>query len=101
VIADAAFSAHCEQSRSTSPITAMLLFRFIFYTILAYAVLRFIRWLLASASPRNSASRKHEARPAQMIRCRHCGMFVTQRSAIVAAGEEFCSQSCAQSVNRV
>ena len=79
----------------------MLLFRFIFYSILAYAVLRFIRWLRASASPRNSSSSKGEARPAQMIRCRHCGMFVTQQSAILAAGEEFCSQNCAQSVNRV
>jgi len=88
-------------TRQISQITAMLLFRFIFYSILAYAVLRFIRWLLASASPRKSASSNREARPAQMIRCRHCGMFVTQRSAIVAAGEEFCSQSCAQSVNRV
>ena len=79
----------------------MLLFRFIFYSILAYAVLRLIRWVLASASPANSPSSKREARPAQMIRCRHCGMFITQRSAIVASGEEFCSRNCAQSVNRV
>jgi hypothetical protein len=78
-----------------------MFFRFIFYTILAYIALRFVRWLISSSSQRTFQSSKREGRTAQMIRCRRCGMFITQSSAILAGGQEFCSDVCARAANRV
>ena len=69
-----------------------MLLRFISYCILAYLVLRFIRWLLAP-SPRRPAQ-GGRSRSAPMVRCEACGMFVTQSSALVAGGRDFCSRQC-------
>ena len=75
----------------------MFNFRFIIYCVLAYFAYRFVRRLLSPASGGGS----HAARPAQMIRCENCGMFITQTSALLAGGREYCSKSCVQKVNRV
>jgi hypothetical protein len=67
--------------------------RFIFYCILAYLVMRFVRWLITPSRAR--AGRAGSAPPnATMVRCETCGMFVTQRSALVAGGHDFCSRNC-------
>jgi hypothetical protein len=75
--------------------------KFILYCILAYLALRFVRRLLSPRSGGGSRAAKREAMSAQMIRCENCGMFITQTSALLVAGREFCSKSCAQKVNRV
>jgi|SRR6266705_61577 len=76
--------------------------KFIVYCVLAYLALRFVRRLLSPPrSVGGSRAAKREAVPAQMIRCENCGMFITQTSALLVAGREFCSKSCAQKVNRV
>ncbi len=72
-----------------------MLFRFILFLVLAYTVLRVVRWLI---NPSSSAGRRVAARgprPSHMIRCATCGMFVTQKSALALEGREFCSKSCA------
>jgi len=74
--------------------------RFILYCILAYLALRLVRRLLTPTAG-SSRTATREARPAQMIRCENCGMFITQTSALLVGGREFCSKSCAQGVNRV
>jgi hypothetical protein len=75
--------------------------KFILYCILAYLALRFVKRLLSPASGRGSRPAPREARPAQMIRCENCGMFITQTSALLVGGREFCSKSCVQKVNKV
>src|SRR2546426_845749 len=82
-----------------SRVTLMLL-RFIIYTILAYLVLRLVRKLLGP-SQRNTRASRRSARSAQMIRCESCGMFITQSSALMVGGREFCSKSCAQRASSV
>lgn len=79
----------------------MFNFRFIIYCVLAYFAYRFVRRLLSPASGGGSGAATREARPAQMIRCENCGMFITQTSALLAGGREYCSKSCVQKVNRV
>jgi hypothetical protein len=70
-----------------------MLFRFIFYCMLAYLAWRFIRWLIAPASARSGrAGRVRRAAP--MVRCQTCGMFVTESSALIAGGRDFCSPHC-------
>lgn len=72
-----------------------MLFRFIFYCILAYLTLRFIRWVLrpsrAASSRRQGAGRD---RSSQMVRCSACGMFITKSSALMLGGSDFCSKAC-------
>src|SRR5687768_11172153 len=87
-----------HESRITNPPTTMF-FRFIIYCLLAYIVLRFVRRLLSPVRPPRVASRNGGA--AQLIRCQNCGMFVTQTSALLVGGREFCSRSCAQKTNKV
>ena len=73
-----------------------MLFRFIFYLVIAYTALRIVRWLI---NPTPRAARRMAARrprPSQMIRCAACGMFITQTSALALGGREFCSKSCAE-----
>ena len=74
--------------------------RFIIYSVLTYLVIRFVRRLLSSGPRRQSRVRPREAGSAQMIRCESCGMFITQSSALLVGGREFCSKPCAQKVNR-
>lgn len=71
-----------------------MLFRFILFLVLAYAVLRVVRWLIKPSSSARVASRGPG--PSHMIRCATCGMFVTQKSALALGGREFCSKSCAE-----
>ena len=67
--------------------------KFIFYCILAYLVMRLVRWLITPSRAR--AGRVSGAqRGATMVRCETCGMFVTQRSALVTGGHDFCSRHC-------
>jgi hypothetical protein len=67
--------------------------RFIFYSILAYLAMRFIRWLIAPSSGRaGQAVRGRRAAP--MVRCETCGMFITESSALAAGGRDFCSRNC-------
>ena len=73
-----------------------MLFRFIFYLVIAYTALRIVRWLI---KPTTRGARRMAAgrpRPSQMIRCATCGMFITQTSALALGGREFCSKSCAE-----
>ncbi len=68
-----------------------MLFRLVFYCVLAYLAWRFVRWLLApSRASRDRAAR----RTAAMVRCETCGMFITQNSALVVGGRDFCSRQC-------
>ena len=75
--------------------------RLLIYCVLAYLAFRFVRRLLSAAPGGVSRATPREARPAQMIRCENCGMFITQTSALLIGGRGFCSKSCAQKVNRV
>ncbi len=77
-----------------------MFFRFIFYCILAYVALRFVRRLLSPRSQRLSRNRSREPGPAQMIRCQNCGMFITQNSALLIGGRDYCSRICAERVKR-
>src|SRR5437667_11887041 len=85
---------------SRIPLRTMF-FRFIIYSILAYLAIRFIRRLLSPARPRGPRVATRAGGPAQLIRCQNCGMFVTQTSALLVGGREFCSRACAQKINRV
>jgi len=78
-----------------------MFFRFLIYSLLAYLAIRFVRRLLAPASGGGSRAATRRAGPAQMIRCENCGMFITQTSALLIGGREYCSKSCAQKPNRV
>jgi len=73
-----------------------MFFRFIIYCVLAYIALRLVRRLISPKAPRRSASGARKVRSAQMIRCETCGMFITERSAIMAGGRDFCSRACAE-----
>ena len=77
-----------------------MLIRFLIYCVLAYIAFRLVKKLLAP-STRGVFKATRESGPAQMIRCDNCGMFITQTSALLVGGREFCSKSCAQKVNRV
>lgn len=79
----------------------MVLLKLLIYCLLAYLAIRFVRKLLAGAPGGASRATPRDPRPAQMIRCENCGMFITQTSALLIGGRGFCSKSCAQKVNRV
>ena len=68
-----------------------MLFKFIFYCVLAYLGWRFVRWLV-TPSRANRGGRGRRAAP--MVRCETCGMFITESSALVAGGRDFCSPHC-------
>jgi formylmethanofuran dehydrogenase subunit E len=70
-----------------------MLSRFIFYCVLAYFAWRFVRWLLTPSSSRPNRSGR-AGRAAAMVRCETCGMFITETSALVAGGRDFCSRHC-------
>lgn len=72
-----------------------MLFKFIFYSVIAYLVLRVVRWFLTPSAP--SSARKasaRRARSARMVRCSACGMFITESSALMVGGSDFCSRAC-------
>ena len=66
--------------------------RLIFYCILAYLVVRFVRWLITPSRARSG--RRDVQRRATMVRCETCGMFITEGSALIAGGHDFCSRHC-------
>jgi len=70
-----------------------MLFRFIFYCVLAYLAWRFVRWLL-TPSPRRSGADRRARQVAPLVRCETCGMFVTESSALAVGGRDFCSRHC-------
>lgn len=73
-----------------------MLLKFILFLVLAYTLLRVVRWL---GNPSTSGRRRVGNRSpgaAHMIRCATCGLFVTQKSALALGGREFCSKSCAE-----
>ena len=81
----------------------MRLLQFIIYSIVAYAVLRFIKSLLGGPSSKAGAnararrgSRLRKAKSATMVRCENCGTFITESSALMIAGKGFCSEACAE-----
>jgi len=88
-------------SRITYHESLSMWLRFIIYSILAYLILRFVRKLLAPAPGPSSRRSPSDTRSARMIRCDNCGMFVTQSSALLVAGREFCSRDCARTVKSV
>ena len=69
-----------------------MLLRFIFYCVLAYMAWRFVRWLVTPSSRLNRAGTPR--RSAAMVRCETCGMFITESSALVVGGRDFCSRQC-------
>jgi hypothetical protein len=75
----------------------MSLIRLIFYSIIAYFVIRFIRKFLGGR-PGESRPRLHVAgkRTSQMVRCESCGTFVAETRALVLGNKEFCSKACAE-----
>jgi len=70
-----------------------MLFRFIFYCMLAYMAWRFVRWLVAPSPGRSNRDRSAR-RNAAMVRCQTCGMFITESSALIVGGRDFCSRQC-------
>ena len=77
-----------------------MFFRFLIYCLLAYLAFRFVRRLLSPAPGVASGTNTRKV-ASQMIRCENCGMFITQTSALLVSGREYCSKSCAQKVNKV
>lgn len=75
-----------------------MFFRFLLYTFVFYVALRVVRRLVAPARPRVTGTRPR--RPAPMIRCETCGMFITKGSALLAGGREFCSPACVEQKTR-
>lgn len=72
-----------------------MLFKFIFYCVLAYLTLRFIKWVLRPARPSPTGGRTApRGRSSEMVRCDACGMFITKSSALMVAGGDFCSRAC-------
>ena len=73
----------------------MSLIRIIFYSIIAYFVIRFIRKFLGG---RPSVSRPglHVAgnKTSRMVRCESCGTFVAETRALVVGNKDFCSKAC-------
>lgn len=67
--------------------------RLIFYCVLAYLTMRVVRWLMTPSRARSQRA-ANAPRKATMVRCETCGMFVTQHSALVAGGHDFCSRNC-------
>ena len=84
----------------------MKLFQFIFYIVVAYLVLGFVRRLLAG-KPRSAGSEHRTAagrtsNSSRLIRCAACGVFITERSAMIVGQSGFCSKACAEGrVHRV
>ena len=75
----------------------MTLIRFIFYSIIAYFVIRFIRKFLAIRPLESRArGRVSSNRASQMVRCESCGTFVAETRALVMDNKEFCSKACAE-----
>lgn len=80
----------------------MSLFRIILYIVLAYMVLRFVRRVLTPSRAASRTYRRRQARPRQnvissrTVRCENCGMFITEKSALIVGGTEFCSKGCAE-----
>jgi hypothetical protein len=74
-----------------------MLLRFIFYSILAYLVIRAVRRFLG-LRPIASRQRMHVAdnRTSRMVRCESCGTFVAETRALLVGNKEFCSKVCAE-----
>ena len=75
----------------------MSLLKCIFYSLIAYFVLRFVVRL---TEPRNSAtrSRANSDGTAHMVRCSACGTFVAEKNALVLGGRGFCSTACVEKI---
>ena len=85
----------------------MTLVKLILYFIIAYMLLRFARRMLSGfGSPATSGREAGRPRPApseprisssQTVRCDNCGVFVTEKSALLVGDKGFCSKSCVDS----
>jgi hypothetical protein len=85
----------------------MTLIKLILYFIIAYMLLRFARRMVrgfASTGPssRNAGTpRRSPSEPrissSQTIRCDNCGVFVTEKSALLMGDKGFCSEACVDS----
>ena len=85
----------------------MTLIKLIIYFIIAYMVLRFVRRMMtgltsAQVSSSNSqGARRNSAEPrissSQTVRCDNCGVFVTEKSALLIGDKGFCSKACVDS----
>ena len=73
----------------------MSLIRIIFYSIIAYFVIGFIRKFVGGRSP-DSRRRLHVAgnKTSRMVRCESCGTFVAETRALVVGNKDFCSPAC-------
>ena len=74
-----------------------MLLRFIFYTIVAYIVIRVVRRFLGVPQAA-SRQRLHVVsdRTSRMVRCESCGTFVAETRALVKGNKDFCSKACAE-----
>jgi hypothetical protein len=75
-----------------------LIICFIVFLLVIRLIRRFIGRMLHSAvsggrRPRQTAAR---AGGAKMVRCRACGTFITESSALVVGESGFCSKACAE-----
>ena len=75
-----------------------MLFKFIFYSIVAYLLVRAIRRFLG-VRPIGSRQRMHVEgnRTSRMVRCESCGTFVAETRALLVGNKDFCSKACAES----
>lgn len=85
----------------------MTLIKLILYFIIAYMVVRFARRMIggftSSAPSRPDAGRPRPApseprvSSSQTVRCDNCGVFVTEKSALLIGDKGFCSKACVDS----
>lgn len=85
----------------------MTLAKLILYFIIAYMLLRFARRMIVGfSSPGPSGRGAGRPRPApsepriassQTVRCDNCGVFVTEKSALLVGDKGFCSKNCVDS----
>jgi hypothetical protein len=85
----------------------MTLAKLIIYFIIAYMLLRFVRRMAggfaSSAASSRDPRRTRRASPeprissSQTVRCENCGVFVTEKSALLIGDKGFCSKACADS----
>ena len=87
-----------------SPLKLLILF--ILLLLVIRLVRRFIGRMLRTALLRSARHatgaggarpRRTAARASKMVRCRACGTFITESSALVVGESGFCSKACAES----
>ena len=80
-----------------------MLLRFIFYSVIAYMVISFIKKLIGAANAKQrtaSSGRRRATSAALMVRCAACNTFIEESRALQIGGSIFCSNACANRAAR-